>query len=140
LSGGNITLNTPVLVCAILDYLGTVPATLDNNNQVDVNAVVVAAGIITLPDVSSQHSTGCENLIDTNTLIANGIARSSQQQGGFTITGAGALPSRPGDTATSPYPTGAVDCTKALRLVTRLAQFWVDVARPWRAGRSDYGT
>jgi len=52
-SGGNITLNTPVFWFArSLDYLGTVPATLDNNNRVDVNASGRLAAGITLPDVS----------------------------------------------------------------------------------------
>jgi filamentous hemagglutinin family protein len=50
-----------------------------------------------------------ENLIDTNSLIANScIVRRNQQEGSFTVTGSGNLPLRPGDASVSPYPTGTV--------------------------------
>ena len=113
-SGGNITLNTPA-------FLGwrerhsdrSNLASLEGNNRVDLNASgQLATGTITLPDVSFLQNSLTElpeNLIDTNTLLANScISRTNRRQGSFIITGSGNLPVRPGDASTSPYPTGTV--------------------------------
>ena len=112
--GGNITLDTPAFF-GPSDRLTTKANldTLDGNNRVDINASgQLATGTITLPDVSFLQNSLTElpeNLIDTNTLLANScIARSDRQQGSFIITGSGNLPVRPGDASTSPYPTGTV--------------------------------
>ncbi len=112
--GGNITLDTPAFF-GPSDRLTTKANldTLNGNNRVDINASgQLAAGTITLPDVSFLQNSLTElpeNLIDTNTLLANScIARSDRQQGSFIITGSGNLPVRPGDASTSPYPTGTV--------------------------------
>ncbi len=73
----------------------------------DLNGVVE---INTLDfDPSQELVTLPVELIDASRLIANScIARSSQQGGSFIITGAGALPTRPGDASVSPYTTGTV--------------------------------
>ena len=73
----------------------------DLNGVVEINTLDV--------DPSQELVTLPVELIDASGLIANScIARSSQQGGSFIITGAGALPTRPGDASVSPYPTGTV--------------------------------
>ena len=118
--GGNITFNTRAFLSDPL-YRPTPPTTeeatfasFNHNGRVDVNASgAVSGGNITgVPDPSFIQNSLSElpqNLINPNVLIANScIARSSKQQGTFTITGAGGLPNRPGDAVLSTYPTGDV--------------------------------
>ena len=117
--GGNISFHTKAFLSDPL-YRPTPPTTdpvtfdsLRNNGRVDVNASGVVSGAITgVPDISFIQNSLTElpqNLINPNVLIANScIARSSKQQGTFTITGAGGLPNRPGDAVLSTYPTGDV--------------------------------
>lgn len=83
-------------------FSGIDPNTLDGNNKVDFNASGAVSGDISIPDTSLIQNSLNElpqNPIETSSLIANScIARNqSQQQGTFTITGSGGLPSRPGD-------------------------------------------
>ncbi|HEY9653424.1 MAG TPA: hypothetical protein V6C95_22375, partial [Coleofasciculaceae cyanobacterium] len=112
--GGNITFNTPAFFGSRYRPAprGTDPATLDDNNRVDINASGAVNGAISLPDVTFIQNSLTdlpENLIDTDNLLANScIARSNQQNGNFIITGAGNLPPRPGDASVSSYPTGDV--------------------------------
>jgi filamentous hemagglutinin family protein len=109
--GGNITLNTPAFFGE--NYRPGSPPPFDNNDRVDINASgTLASGTIVLPDTTFLQNSLTElpeNLIDTNNLIANScIRRQRNQEGSFTVTGSGNLPLRPGDAATSPYPTGVV--------------------------------
>ncbi|MUG96797.1 filamentous hemagglutinin N-terminal domain-containing protein [Scytonema sp. UIC 10036] len=113
--GGNITLNTRAFFGE--NYRpaprGTEPRTLDGNQQVDVNATgEISSGVILLPDTTSIQNNLAElpnNLIDTNALIANScIARSSRNDGTFTITGSGGIPYHPGDLSASQYSTGTI--------------------------------
>lgn len=112
--GGNIQLNTPAFFgVGYLPNSNVSPASLDGNARVDVNASgQLASGTITIPDVSFLQNNLAElpsEPIDTNTLLANScIVRSDRRQGSFTITGAGALPVRPGDAMTLSYATGTV--------------------------------
>jgi large exoprotein involved in heme utilization and adhesion len=110
--GGDITLNTRVFFGE--NYRpapkGTDPNTLENNNQVDVNASGAVNGVITTPDVSFIQNSLTElpeNQIDTNSLLANSciVRRNQPTKGSFTITGTGGLPQRPGDAQMSTFPT-----------------------------------
>ena len=112
--GGNVTLNTPAFFGENYKPIppSADPNTLDENDRVDINASGAVAGVVTLPDTSfiqNGLTELSENLIDTNSLIANScIARSSQPGGSFVIKGAGGLPTRPGDASVSLYSTGSV--------------------------------
>ena len=112
--GGNITLDTNAFFGENFDLtsLDADPSTLDGNDRVDINASGAVAGAVTLPDISFiQNSLNDlpETLIDTETLIANScVVRNEDGSSSFIITGSGGLPSRPGDAAPSPYPTGDV--------------------------------
>ena len=137
--GGNIVLNTP----AFFGYRyyrdpDANPATVEGNNQVDVNASGAVAGIIALPDVNFLQNSLTElpsNPVDANTLIANScIARSSQQQGSFIITGAGGLPSRPEDASVSPYPTGRVRPIPKDGVSSHSPATSSNLIRPWKLG------
>ncbi|PIG91702.1 filamentous hemagglutinin N-terminal domain-containing protein [Gloeocapsopsis sp. IPPAS B-1203] len=129
--GGNITLNTPAYFgnSFTANSFNTNPDILDNNDRADINATGAVSGVVTIPDVSFLQNSLTElpeNIIDTNALVANScIARSSDRGGTFTITGRGNLPSRPGDAAVSPYPTGDVRGVESDRTSTR---------RPWKIG------
>lgn len=132
--GGNITLNTPVFFGS--SYRPGNPETdyaiLDGNDRVDVNASgAIASGNITTPDttfIQNSLTELPENVIDTNTLVANScITRSSDRStGNFIITGNGGLPTRPGDTTASSYPTGSVRAVSGDRAT--------DASRPWQIG------
>ncbi|MFL9456160.1 MULTISPECIES: two-partner secretion domain-containing protein [Nostocales] len=117
--GGNIAFNTravfndslykPIQLASDRNSLQS----LNNNGRSDINASgAIAGNIIGVPDISFIQNGLTElqtNPIDTNTLIANScIARSSKQEGSFTITGTGGLPNRPGEAMASNYPTGDV--------------------------------
>ncbi|MBW4613532.1 MAG: S-layer family protein [Desmonostoc vinosum HA7617-LM4] len=117
--GGNITFNTRVLFSdSLFNPRQTLTnsnslQSLNNNSSSDINASgAISGNIIGVPDISFIQNSLTElqnNLIDTNALIANScIARSSKQEGAFTITGIGSLPSRPGEAVASSYHTGDV--------------------------------
>lgn len=113
--------------CAIVIADRSNLASLEGNNRVDLNASgQLAAGTITLPDVSFLQNSLTElpeNLIDTNTLLANScISRTNRQQGSFIITGSGNLPVRPGDASTSPYPTAQCVLYPEILIVIRSTQ------------------
>ena len=111
--GGDITLNTPAFFGESYRPApkGTDPNTLENNNQVDVNATgILASGNITLPDVSFIQNSLTElpeNQIDTDSLLANSciVRRNQPTRGSFTITGTGGFAQRPGDAQMSTFPT-----------------------------------
>ncbi|NET57986.1 MAG: filamentous hemagglutinin N-terminal domain-containing protein [Symploca sp. SIO2E6] len=112
--GGDITFVTPIFFGFAFRPApkGTDPATLDHNNRVDINASGAVDGVITLPNLDFIQNSLTElpdNLIDTDSLLANScIVRTREQEGKFIITGGGSLPNRPGDSVSSPYPTGVV--------------------------------
>jgi large exoprotein involved in heme utilization and adhesion len=72
----------------------------------------LANGSISIPDVSFIQNNLTELpaiQLNTETILANScIARSSPGEGTFNITGAGGLPSRPGNTSASTFPNGSV--------------------------------
>lgn len=115
-TGGNIFLNTPAFFGD--NYRAaprnTNPDTLDDNNQVDVNATGAFSGIVTIRDVSFIQNSLTElpeNQINTDTLLANSciVRRNQATRGSFTVTGTGGLPQRPGDTQMSSFPTVNVE-------------------------------
>jgi filamentous hemagglutinin family protein len=127
--GGDITFETPIFFGFAYRPApkGTDPATLDDNNRVDINASGAVDGVITLPNldfIQNSLTELPENLIDTDNLLANScIVRTSEQEGKFLITGAGNLPNRPGDASASPYPTGEVRTVPS-----------ENTSRPWQKG------
>lgn len=128
--GGDITFKTPIFFGFAFRPApkGTDPATLDNNNRVDINASGAVDGVITLPNLDFIENSLTElpdNLIDTDNLLANScIVRTSEQEGKFIITGGGNLPTRPGDASVSRYPTGEV----------RTVVPSESASRPWQKG------
>lgn len=136
--GGNITLDTPGFFgFGYLPNSDTNPATLDGNNRVDINASGAIAGVITLPNVSFIQNSFTELpeiFINTNNLIANSCITRRQQQGSFIITGAGGLPSRPGDAGISSYPTGTVrNVPNSASSLSPSSTSSID-PRPWQLG------
>ncbi|NEO62857.1 MAG: S-layer family protein, partial [Moorea sp. SIO4G2] len=127
--GGNIKFTTPIFFGFAFRPApkGTDPATLDNNNRVDINASGAVDGVITLPNLDFIENSLTElldNLIDTDNLLANScIVRTSEQEGKFIITGGGNLPTRPGDASVSRYPTGEVRTVPS-----------ESASRPWQKG------
>ncbi|NEQ83765.1 MAG: S-layer family protein, partial [Moorea sp. SIO2I5] len=127
--GGDITFKTPIFFGFAFRPApkGTDPATLDNNNRVDINASGAVDGVITLPNLDFIQNSLTElpdNLIDTDNLLANScIVRTSEQEGQFIITGGGNLPTRPGDASVSRYPTGEVRTVPSQ-----------SASRPWQKG------
>ena len=114
--GGDIKLNTPAFFGE--NYRpapsNTNPDTLDNNNQVDINARGAFSGIILIPDVSFIQNSLTElpeNQINTDSLLASSciVRRNQPTRGSFTVTGAGGLPQRPGDAQISSFPTVDVE-------------------------------
>ncbi len=133
--GGNISFDTPAFFGE--NYRpaspGTNPLTLEENNQVDINASGAVSGVIVLPDTTFvQNNLGKlpQTAIDTNALIANScIARRNQQQNGsFFITGSGGLPARPGNASLPSYFVGDVQPIPA-ESTTLPTQ-----TRPWQIG------
>ncbi|NET08484.1 MAG: S-layer family protein [Symploca sp. SIO2B6] len=112
--GGDITFNTVAFFGE--NYRpapeGTDPETLDGNDVVDINASGRTDGVINLPDVSFIQNSLTDlpdKLVNPDSLIAGScIVPTNQQQGSLFITGAGALPTRPGDVSVAPFPTGIV--------------------------------
>ncbi|NET82531.1 MAG: filamentous hemagglutinin N-terminal domain-containing protein [Moorea sp. SIO1F2] len=127
--GGNIKFTTPIFFGFAFRPApkGTDPATLDNNNRVDINASGAVDGVITLPKLDFIENSLTElpdNQIDTDNLLANScIVRTSEQEGKFIITGGGNLPTRPGDASVSRYPTGEVRTVPS-----------ESASRPWQKG------
>ncbi|NEQ66957.1 MAG: S-layer family protein [Symploca sp. SIO2D2] len=127
--GGDITFLTPIFFGFAYRPAprGTDPATLDLNNRVDINASGAVDGVITLPNldfITNSLTELQDNFIDTDSILANScIVRTEPQEGTFTITGGGNLPLRPGDSSSSPYPTGVV------RALPRNSP-----PRPWQKG------
>ncbi|MGB6301515.1 MAG: filamentous hemagglutinin N-terminal domain-containing protein [Rivularia sp. (in: cyanobacteria)] len=136
--GGDITFQTPVFfgesfrpVSSSID-----PVSLDGNGRVDVNASGAVDGLITLPNVdfiTNSLQELPENTVDTDSLIASScIVRSNQQQeGSFTVTGSGGLPTRPGDLSTSTFPNGQIRGipSNSSGLVSNSSK-----PRPWKTG------
>jgi filamentous hemagglutinin family protein len=113
--GGDITLNTPAFFGN--NYQPNTLQNIDvdeleNNNQVDLNATGnVSSGTISTPDTSFIQNSLADlpvNAIDPDSLIANSCIARTEDGSIFFITGSGGLPERPGDGATSTYPTGEV--------------------------------
>ena len=115
--GGDVTLNTPAFFGE--NYRPAPrsidPATLNGNNQVDINATGnIASGNITLPDTTFIQNSLTElpsNQIDTDSLLASSciVRRNQPTRGSFTVTGTGGLQERPGDTQMSSFPTVDVE-------------------------------
>ena len=111
--GGDVTLNTPAFFGE--NYRpappNTDPDTLENNNQVDINASGAVSGDITITsDTSFIQNSLTElpnNQIHTDSLLANSciVRRNEPTRGSFFITGTGGLPERPGDAQMSSFPT-----------------------------------
>ena len=112
--GGNIILNTPVFFGEGYQDIRKTRDTdsLDNNNQVNLDASGTISGSIIVPDLTFIRNSLTElptNIIDPDQLIANTcVIPNSQQAGTFIITGSGALPERPGNTNSSYYSTGSI--------------------------------
>ncbi|NES00554.1 MAG: S-layer family protein, partial [Symploca sp. SIO1B1] len=127
--GGDITFLTPIFFGFAFRPAprGTDPATLDLNNRVDINASGAVDGVITRPNldfITNSLTELPDNFIDTDSILANScIVRTKPQEATFTITGGGNLPLRPGDSSSSPYPTGVV------RALPRNSP-----PRPWQKG------
>jgi filamentous hemagglutinin family protein len=105
--GGNINITTQGIYGLQYRPQRTPLSDITASSQFGVNGTVQ----INTPGIDPSRGLANlpENLVDTSALIANScIARSSQQDSSFTITGRGGLPPRPGDAFTSPYPTGTV--------------------------------
>jgi len=134
--GGDITLNTRVFFGE--NYRpapkGTDPNTLENNNQVDVNASGAVNGVITTPDVSFIQNSLTElpeNQIDTDSLLASSciVRRNQPTRGSFTITGTGGFPQRPGDAQMSTFPTVDIETLPNDSTPTN-----TNPNRPWQKG------
>lgn len=118
--GGNITLNTPAFFGENFRPAspGTEPILLDENGRVDVNASgAISSGAIALPDVSFiQNSLNDlpEGLVNADQLVAGScIARTPEGQASFVVTGSDGLPSTPGESLPSAFPTGTVQAITA---------------------------
>jgi filamentous hemagglutinin family protein len=135
--GGDITLNTRAFFGE--NYRpaprGTDPDTLENNNQVDVNADSnINPGNITRPDTTFIQNSLTElpsNQINTDSLLANSciVRRNQPTRGSFTITGTGGLPQRPGDAQMSSFPTVDVET-----LPSDSTASTTNPNRPWQKG------
>lgn len=106
--GGNIQIITKGI-------FGIEPRTeLTEKSDITASSTLGIQGIINIntPDNEAIKNSLTElpnSVIDTNALIANScIARSSQQQSTFVITGTGGLPTRPAEAVPSIYPTDDV--------------------------------
>jgi large exoprotein involved in heme utilization and adhesion len=134
--GGDITLNTPAFFGE--NYRpapkGTDPETLENNNQVDVNASGAVSGVIIEPDVSFIQNSLTElpeNQIDTDSLLASSciVRRNQPTRGSFTIIGTGGFPQRPGDAQMSSFPTVDIETLPSDGTPTN-----INPNRPWQKG------
>ncbi|MBD1933715.1 MULTISPECIES: filamentous hemagglutinin N-terminal domain-containing protein [Cyanophyceae] len=134
--GGDITLKTPIFFGFAYSPApkGTGPDTLENNNQVDINASGAVSGVITTPDVSFIQNSLAElpdNQINTDSLLANSciVRRNQPTKGSFTITGTGGLPQRPGDAQMSTFPTVDIET-----LPSDSTSSNTNPNRPWQKG------
>jgi filamentous hemagglutinin family protein len=134
--GGDITLNTPAFFGE--NYRpapkGTDPNSLENNNQVDVNATGAVNGVITTPDttfIQNSLTELPENQIDTDSLLANSciVRRNQPTRGSFTIIGTGGFPQRPGDAQISTFPTVNIETLPNDSTPTN-----TNPNRPWQKG------
>jgi filamentous hemagglutinin family protein len=108
--GGNISLFTQALLTRT--YKPSDPAsnleTLDTNGFVDINATGRTSGIITLPELNPLQNSRPEiapTLIDTDQVLSRSCLTRNPKTGKFIITGAGGIPSNPGDPPLSNYST-----------------------------------
>ncbi|WP_299404415.1 filamentous hemagglutinin N-terminal domain-containing protein [Acaryochloris sp. IP29b_bin.148] len=133
-TGGDIVLNSPIFFGESFALTEADPNTLDGNNRVDINATGgIASGAVAIPDVSFVQNNLTdlpENLVNTEQLLANScLVPATTQQGKFIITGSGGLPRRPGEAASSDFPTGSVRSTaKRENAPTQGSK------RPWQIG------
>jgi filamentous hemagglutinin family protein len=109
-NGGDIQLDSPAFFGDNLQQNATDQP--NGNNRVDLNTLGdLTAGIINLPDVEPVNNSLArieDDLINTDTLLANSCIVRSDQQGSLTVTGSGGFPTHPGEVTVSPYPTGEV--------------------------------
>jgi len=135
--GGDVTLNTPAFFGE--NYRpappNTDPDTLENNNQVDINASGAVSGDITITsDTSFIQNSLTElpnNQINTDSLLANSciVRRNETTRGSFFITGTGGLPERPGDAQMSSFPTVDIET-----LPSDSTPSTTNPKRPWQKG------
>jgi large exoprotein involved in heme utilization and adhesion len=135
--GGDVTLNTPAFFGE--NYRpaprNTNPDTLENNNQVDINAAGTVNGVITITSDTSFIQNSLtelpENQIDTDNLLANSciVRRNQPTRGSFFITGTGGLPQRPGDAQMSSFPTVDIETLPSDSTPTN-----TNPKRPWQKG------
>ena len=135
--GGDVTLNTPAFFGE--NYRpaprNTDPDTLENNNQVDINATGAASGVITITSDTSFIQNSLtelpDNQINTDSLLANSciVRRNQPTRGSFFITGTGGLPQRPGDAQMSSYPTVDIETLPSDSIPTNS-----NPNRPWQKG------
>jgi large exoprotein involved in heme utilization and adhesion len=163
-NGGNITINSPFVV-AIPTENSDIVANADRGSGGQIKIIATGIyglefreeltphsdinassdfgvdGTVELdtPDVDPNRGLTNlpENLVGSSTLIANScLARSSGQEDRFVITGAGGLPTRPGDAFTSPFPTGAVRSLPTNRAGSAVAPGSVSLTNPSRPSPS----
>jgi filamentous hemagglutinin family protein len=90
---------------------GTDPVSLDPNGRVDINADAQQPGSIITPSddfIQNSLSSLPDEIINTDSLLANSCITRNDQEGNFTVTGSGGFPTHPGEVPVSPYPTGEV--------------------------------
>ena len=113
-TGGNILLQTPAFFGQnfTVASLTADPATLDGNDRVDINATGAVSGLVSLPNTSLVGNSLAnlpDGIVNTDLLLAGScIARSTNDQGSFVVTGGGGVPTRPGDGSISTFPTDQV--------------------------------
>jgi large exoprotein involved in heme utilization and adhesion len=135
--GGDVTLNTPAFFGE--NYRpaprNTDPDTLENNNQVDINATGTVNGVITISSDTSFIQNSLtelpDNQINTDSLLANSciVRRNEPTRGSFFITGTGGLPERPGDAQMSTFPTVDIETLPSDSTPTN-----TNPNRPWQKG------
>jgi large exoprotein involved in heme utilization and adhesion len=108
--GGNISLLTPALLTRT--YRPSTPGselnTLDTNGFVDINATGATSGIITLPNLNPLQNNRAElpqGLLDADKALSRSCLARNPNTGKFYITGAGGIPTQPGDPTLSNYST-----------------------------------
>jgi filamentous hemagglutinin family protein len=88
------------------------PEVLDFNNRVDINAIGIISGAVSIPNVNFLEyglTALPETIIPTDQLLVGScIARSEEERATFARTGNGGIPTRPGDFVVSNYATGHV--------------------------------
>jgi filamentous hemagglutinin family protein len=135
--GGDVTFDTPAFFGE--NYRpappNTDPDTLENNNQVDINATGAVEGVITITSDTSFIQNSLtelpDNQINIDNLLANSciVRRNQPTRGSFTITGSGGLPQRPGDAQMSSFPTVDIETLPSDGTPTNTSP-----NRPWQKG------